>query len=903
MTNILLLESVTELERSLVGGKAKGLNRMIRGGVNVPPGFVVTTDCYSKFLIENNLASRINSVASSIDYVRTETVKTATLEIRNLILYSDFPIDAKQDIITAYRKLGTENYVAVRSSGTAEDMGDASFAGLYDSYLDIKGEEEVLDAVKRCWASLWTSRCASYRNRLNIPISEATVAVVVQVMVAAKCAGVLFTANPLAERTDQMVVNSNWGLGESIASGIVTPDEFLVNSKKLTISSRILGSKEVQIIRNPNGKGTLKRDVGSKEREIFSLSDNEVSELCRQGIKILALSNDKPQDIEWAFVDGVFYLLQSRDITGANFLWEEDIDSWQTAPDYEDETWSHTWAKAYWTGAVSPLFYSVRGRELRNSDVRLFTIWGFKELINRRRFKFRRSTVYFSSDADRIYYRLVLPVRLRKHSMGNLPPDWREAAAKSRFSWYRFVKMHLRVRFLTKDQGPIRSLKSVRKFFEDNTPVASKPLPYELRTYSDDDLRKEISFKMQMFEDYFVILRPAFHIYSATAFALLNEMLDSWYHGDNEYAFQDLISGLPERTAMLQEQLDLYEVSNLIRQSSELNSLLFSADNGEEFFSKASSVQGGSNFHSKYKEFLSTHGHRGHQDRDFWFPRRIEDPQIDFQSLRALITANGSSPEVNEHKLVEKRLESTEEVLRQIKRGPFGFIKAKLFRTVLNYVHRFLVLRDDERPFADLVTMSKKRNFYELGRRLHERGLIKNWDDFLFLSEYELYDLWDGTTNSALIDLKITGRRHIFEKFLARDEIPTDYLTGNTPLFIDDGSGGDGSGKFQGVGMSRGQITGTARIIRDLREMEKVQKGEILICNSTDPGWTPVFGLISGLVLESGGMLSHGACLSREYGLPAVNLPNAMQKVPDGATITLNGDTGLLVVHQNLDVN
>lgn len=181
------------------------------------------------------------------------------------------------------------------------------------------------------------------------------------------------------------------------------------------------------------------------------------------------------------------------------------------------------------------------------------------------------------------------------------------------------------------------------------------------------------------------------------------------------------------------------------------------------------------------------------------------------------MTAEARSPEENEHRLVATREASTDEVLDRVRRGALGTLKAEAVKVVLAYVHRFLVLRDDERPFADLVTMGKKRGFAELGRRVHERGLLDRPDDYFFLAEQELYEVLEGRAPRRLTELKIANRRHVFERFLAREEVPPDYLLGNTPLHVDDGSDTGEAGVFQGVGMSRGTVTGTARLIRDLR--------------------------------------------------------------------------------------
>ena len=194
--------------------------------------------------------------------------------------------------------------------------------------------------------------------------------------------------------------------------------------------------------------------------------------------------------------------------------------------------------------------------------------------------------------------------------------------------------------------------------------------------------------------------------------------------------------------------------------------------------------------------------------------------------------------------------------------------------------------------------MGKKRGTNEYGRRLLERGLIENSEDYFFLGYTEIYDVLRGTDDQRLTAAKIRNRRSMFDRFMAREEEPSDYLKAGIPLEIEDLTNTGMEGVFQGTGTSRGVVTAIARIIPDLQEIGRLQKGEVLVCNSTDPGWASAFGLISGLVIEAGGMLSHGACLSREYGLPAVTLSGAMRKIPDGALITVNGETGRVTISE-----
>lgn len=885
------IERATEVSRAMVGGKAAGLARMISAGVPVPRGFVVTTSAYREFMTSNRLDSVIDQLLEGVDYSSPASVAALSQAVSKEILAATMPPSVRAEVAEQYLALGSGGYVAVRSSGVAEDMGDASFAGLYDSFLDIRGVGEVIHAVQRCWASLWTARCIAYRDRLGIGRDDALVAVVVQQMVVAETAGVLFTANPLNARTDEMVINSTWGLGEAIASGLVTPDELIVDVKTLTVKRSTLGSKLEQIVRNPDGPGTLHREAPADLAELMSMSDAQAAALCRLGQNAVELAGGVPQDVEWAYADGEFLILQSRDITGSSFLWEEDLEEGPQGDASEDITWSNIWAQEFWTGAITPIFYSIRGEEMANSDKRLFTLWGMKRLIPLRRFKYHRATAYFNSDADREYYRIVLPASLRGGKLSNLPPDWREAAHAARWDFISWIRMFVRMRLRTSDHGPFRQASAVYRFIETKTNGAIWPSADALREYSDREVQNELESKMKMFEDYLTLLRPLFHVYSAIAFALLQKSLTKWYTGTNDLAFADLLTGLPRRTAMMQEVVDVWKLGEEIRESPILTSVLDRFE-GSDFFAHLESSPEGRAFLDRYREFIIKHGHRGHQDRDLWHARRCEDPMIDYRTFVGLVKAASPSPEHMEEQLNSKREGVTREVLGSIRAKRFGTLKAWAVERLLKYIYVFLVLRDDERPFADLITFAKKRAVTELGRRLYERGLIRDERDYYFLGRSEIYAVLSGNFQPRLIQMKITERRSMFDRFMAREEIPAEYLRGGVALEIGDSSFTDEEGVFQGTGTSRGAVRGIARVIPDLDQIGNLQKGEILICNSTDPGWASAFGLISGLVIEAGGMLSHGACLSREYGLPAVTLRGAMRKIPDGAPISVNGDTG-----------
>jgi pyruvate,water dikinase len=244
------------------------------------------------------------------------------------------------------------------------------------------------------------------------------------------------------------------------------------------------------------------------------------------------------------------------------------------------------------------------------------------------------------------------------------------------------------------------------------------------------------------------------------------------------------------------------------------------------------------------------------------------------------------------------REEATEEVFENIGKKFLGSIKVEALKFLLKHTYAFLVVRDDERWIIDRLTWAKKLTLKEVGRRLFERGLIEREDDFYFLSLEENWELLKGGGNGRLVKAKIAGRRENFDRFDRREAVPSKYIVGGQPVELDVEAEGSEDGSLLGMGTSRGSVTGKARVLHSMGEIGTIEKGDILVCNSTDPGWTPVFLSIGGLVLETGGMLAHGSCLSREYGLPAVQVANATKLIPDGALITVDGGTGAVTIDE-----
>ena len=333
MTPYILPFSSTEATLARAGGKGANLARLAQAAFAVPPGFIITTDAYRTFVAANQLQSRIVARATGISPDDPVALENTSTEIRALFEQASMPNEIAAEIRAAYRELfshsstiGLSNTtivqlpVAVRSSATAEDLPGLAFAGQQDTYLNMVGERAVLDAVKRCWSSLWTARVIAYRAHNHISSDEVALAVVVQEMIASESSGVLFTANPVTGRRGEMVIDASFGLGEAIVSGQVDADHYVVNPHEWTITECKLGAKAIAIVPRVEGGTEQIASDGSQQQ---ALPDAQIIELAHMAQRV-ADHFKAPQDIEWAWAAGQLYLLQSRPITSLYPLPEND---------------------------------------------------------------------------------------------------------------------------------------------------------------------------------------------------------------------------------------------------------------------------------------------------------------------------------------------------------------------------------------------------------------------------------------------------------------------------------------------------------------------------------------------------------------------------------------------------
>lgn len=887
---------------SQVGGKGANLGRLTNNGFVVPPGFVIGTTAYATHIESNDgLRKKIADALENINYDNADELEACVLKIRNWIVEAPIPASLASDISSAYVKLGADLYVAVRSSGTAEDLEGASFAGLHDTYLDIRGNDNLLDAVKRCWASMWTARAASYRKTQGFDNFKSSIAVVVQTMVESEVSGVMFTANPINSVTDETIINASWGLGEAVVSGIVTPDEYIVSSRNLQILQQTLGSKEHKIVRNMEfGNGTLHLPVPADERAKFTFTSEQVATLADIGRKIQDAYEGFPQDIEWAYSQGKFYILQARPITGVEFSWDAIVTASVQGNDDAvpyDNVWSRNFPEEMWTGAISPLMFSWRGwgnTQCHSIGVQTF---GYPELdyTTQRLWKYHKGTVYYNVKADFDLITTAIPPQLRPGMLHKLPTAMREKAQNAPFDWGRYIESFLQVEANRPDMG-YNWWRAIRDDFIENKEyrAATRPLsPSELQAMSDEDLKQHIVTVLRLEISSYDPPWNGLLWYMREALGWVNWMIQSWYDGGRPNVMMDLMTGTRHPNVTSEENFSIWRLADMIYRSPELKTL-YEMHPDASFFSYLDRCIDGPKFRDLYADYLRLCGHRGHADRDIYYPRRLDDPVIDLRMFKGLFGT--PDPRIQEQQ-IRQRLEGTiQHVYENLAGQAYGIFKAKLFKFLIDFAHYSIEFRDNEREVMDWSTYGIKLSYQEVGRRCLERGYLDTPRDFYFLTMQELYDVLDGKANMKLAKAKIAARAKNFDLVDSKKVHPAPYLQCDRPAPIDQPEL-SGDGVLRGKITSVGKVTGTARVVHELSQIGRVQQGEILIVHATDPGWTPVFMLIKGIVLETGGLISHGALLAREYGLPGVQIEGALRLIPDGAMVTVDGDNGMVVIH------
>jgi len=858
----------TDASLEVVGGKGKSLATMAAAGFPVPRGFLLTTTAYRDFVRENRLGAAILSLATNVSGQDAASSESVSADIHALFEGAVLSDQVITDIQRAYAELGdTEAAVAVRSSATAEDLPDLSFAGQQETYLNVCGQEALLSAICRCWASLWTARAISYRHRVGMDHSSQAMAVVVQVMVAARVSGILFSANPTTGDRSEMVINAGFGLGEGIVGGHITPDTYVVERPGLHVKETVIGLKEQMVV--PSGdQGTAVQTVAGDRRDESSLSEALLRELASLAIGVERCFGDVPQDIEWAVAGRKLWLLQSRPVTG---LPPAPLDGVRWDPPYPGAKLIRRQVVENMPDPLSPLFAELYLQEGLEQSIdafmaRLGMPIDIGEFVTRPLFTTVNGYAYQRADYRFDAYRHHIPRILRWYVTG-VPALFRDAIP------------HWRDEALPAYQEAIEERRDV-----DPVAATDGQLLSGIRalTIADAVYWFDVAIVMAMAK----ITDGLLHLF-LRVFASKRGLTSGMF-----------LSGFESGTMRCQEELT--GIAKLIRAETALAELVV-ATPVERLVAALQGHANGGPVLAEIQKYLERYGHQIY-NLDFAEPTQGEDPLPVLLTLQGLVGNSGSDTTARRTELVRRRGMRLEQTTRL-----FGPWRRWLFQKVLRWAQLFGPLREEALFYVGAAWPELRRLALELGRRLVEVGTLASPDDVFYLVTGELEEACRAREREkALPGLAETAddRRVLRE---ARKRLhppgmvpPTARLTFGPfdfSAFETQMRNPERSETLNGFAVSPGRVTAEASVVLSPADFGRMIPGTILVCPITTPAWTPLFAQARGLVTDIGGILAHGSIVAREYGIPAVlGTGNSTRVIVGGQQITVDGDRGTVTI-------
>jgi pyruvate,water dikinase len=839
----------------LVGGKGASLARLAAAKLPVPPGFHLTTDAYRRFVDEHGLQEQILALAATANSEQPEQLEQASREITRLFTQSELPSDIADAIGQAYRDLGGDDVsVAVRSSATAEDLPGMSFAGQQESYLNMRGPNMVFAAVKRCWASLWTARALSYRTRYGIAPQDVSLAVVVQQLIPAQAAGVLFTANPLTGARDQLLINAAWGLGESLVGGQVTPDTLIVERTSGKLISQTISEKSVMTVLTPDG--TQQEAVPEDLRKRPVLNPTQVAELVHLGERIAELYA-RPMDIEWTLHEGRFWLVQARPITtldvqtpemeewndslSGNYLWT-CANLGEAVPDVMTPcTWSLI--QIFMAKTLGPLFHldasyppigNIGGRFYMNMSLNMSVSAAFG--ISRKRH-----------------------MALSEEVFGRIPDDLEVPL----IPLARGRVLRATIRETLRLRRRVRTNQKKLPAFLATAPARNEELRARIQApASPADLLALWRAELEPFFTECCHMLEAGARQDGSALILARRRLRRLV---GETDANTLLSGLGDRTDYLASLGPVLGLTQLA--------------NGE----------------IDRETFARRYGHRCSYEFEISRPRPAENQAWIEQQLAGLHTAQHDASQ-----MLARQQEARAVAWEHFKRR-----KPRRARPMQRLIERAsAAVRDREAARSEVV-----RVFWTLRTFVLRAGdLTGQGEALFFLSIQEILALLAGD-EAALAS--IPARRVAYQRYSELPAYPT-LISGHfdpfawaadpqrrSDIFVASGYHTPINEQISGFPGSAGIVEGRACVLSTVDEGDQLQAGEILVTTVTNIGWTPLFPRAAAIVTDVGAPLSHAAIVARELGIPAVvGCGNATTRLHTGDLLRVNGAQGTVEVLQ-----
>jgi rifampicin phosphotransferase len=869
----------------VVGGKAANLGELIRAGLPVPEGFCVTTDAYGDMASAADLAEIIDGLAATTPDEESRAVELAG-RARERVMCTPVPSPVAEAITAACRDLGESTPVAVRSSATAEDLPSASFAGQQDTYLNVVGEGAVLDAVHRCWASLWTDRAVVYRMHAHVDQTEVRLAVVVQRMVDAAVAGVLFTADPVTGHRGHTVVDASPGLGEAVVSGAVNPDHFVVDSRSGTVLDRVVGDKRLTIRARAGGGTEAVPHSGSAS---VCVTDEQLRGLVQLGDRVQEHFG-APQDIEWAIDEaGVPWLTQARPVTTLFPLPDRPDDGGSAEEDLR-VYFCFSLAQGL-TRPLTPMGLSAI-RVIGSSVARLYghppadPVSGPPGVRDAAGRLFLDITPIMRSAPGRAVFPRVLDVMEARSAtvLRSLFDDPRLSVVQR--SWWPVVRRlaRLAVRFAV----PLQVVQAVV------TPAAARRradrVGAELRERTRPAAQVSPGQRLALVVDILVDVAPRvvppLAPPVATGFAALGLAGRLLGADARPGDLATVLRGLPYNVTT-EMDLDLWSLAAAVRADGEAAEAV-RREPAPELADRYRTGTLPEVLQRGLRAFLDRYGFRAVAEIDLGLPRWSEDPTHILGVLGNYLRLDDPdrAPDtVFARGAVEAAAMVSTLTGRARRRSA---VRGRAVGLALERTRQLAGLRELPKYDIVLVLAQVRAELLRIGADLCTAGVLARADDVFFL---DLREVGDALAGRDVRDVAV-GRRDRYDRETARRHVPRVLLSDGTEPEARSAPTPGADGALMGTAASAGTVTGPARVVLEPAGAY-LAPGEILVAPSTDPGWTPLFLTAGGLVMEMGGANSHGAVVAREYGIPAVvGVPAATTSIVTGQQITVDGTRG-----------
>ncbi|MGQ7853027.1 phosphoenolpyruvate synthase [Pedobacter sp. WC2501] len=868
-TYAICFQEIDRSDISGVGSKAANLVKLSRiEGVQVPDGFCITIEAYKKITANNEQLTGLLDELSQLKTRDLDSIGKTSAEIRTLIENISIPDDVRKEIESYLTNFYEQESFAVRSSSTAEDLPTASFAGQQDTYLNIIGKTNILKHISKCWASLFTDRAVIYRIQNGFDHRKVQLSVIVQKMVFPQAAGILFTADPVSGNRKMLSIDASFGLGEALVSGLVNADNYQVSNG--TLIHKKISAKKLAIYALKDG-GTESHKLSAEAQNKQVLTDEQILQMEQLGRKI-EVHFGQPQDIEWCLLDEIFYIVQSRPITTLYPIPETN--------DAENRVFISVGHQQMMTDAMKPLGLSLwqlrAARPMFSAGGRLFV----DVTDNLATPVGRESLLDAMGQHDPLIKDALITITERGDFIKPLPDDGNEPML------VKSTKGMSAAAILAQIGNDPAIVADLIKHNQTSVEALKKNIQTKSGTELFDFILEdiELSKKMTFDSKHINVIIAAMN-----AASWINEKMNEWLGEKNP---ADTLSQSAPNNITSEMGLALLDVADIIRPYPELINYLKEAKE-DDFLDGLIQLDGGKEAQDAIYAYLEKYGMRCAGEIDITNTRWSEKPSI----LIPLILSNIKNFETNASKRKfeqgqQEALKKENELLYKLALLPDGEQKVRETKQMIGLLRNFAGYR--EYPKYGIVNrfFIYKQALMKEGEQLLKAEVINEREDVYYLNFHELHE----TVSTNKLDIQLLNKRK--EVFKQEEKlIPPRVITSDGEII---------RGKYKrenlpddaiiGLAVSSGVIEGRARVILNMEDAN-LEDGDILVTPFTDPSWTPLFVSIKGLITEVGGLMTHGAVIAREYGLPAVvGVENATKLIKDGQQIRVNGIDGYVEI-------